>query len=1241
MIATSSKGLIDTGADIDYISKAFFNKINKSSDYKVENTDMILKSAFRNLQVYRPEGQIHNIKIQLHNQLTNKKEIIIVKDVLIIDSIYDIILSRKTIRANNLLRKCEDEILQQPGNTSATEIHVNSAYKQYDELLNKLMKTNVILSNLPKKRKKGYEQTRRSVQEEVLQAQSNLCTMCRSDHPREDRKDALRPQPANICNECLQPSKYSRRVNTLPGGAGAQGLSHHGSIGAMYKKQINSKQNEEIISLTDVKVGDILTKEQLWGTIPEEETFEIPEAFPNTFVVEDDEEEFKLVTVEGSEGLRKRIHDIIYEYKSIFSSKYHEEPANVTPYHFEIQEDLWYTSKNQERFRKQSPIKDEEIFIQVEVMIDNKVITSSDSSAWSQVMLTPKPNLKWRFAIDFRKLNDCMVKKGWPLPRIKEIIDQISTRHPRIFGKMDLTHGYHQIPISEEVQEYTTFITSKGLYKWKRLPMGIKNAGQYFQKILATEVFNGLSTEIVLPYVDDLHIAAKTEDEFIANLAEVCERLKKANIYVNPRKCFFGLSKIEILGHEISKEGTTFSREKLQGVNNVPLPSTNVQLMSFLGLGNYFRDNVKDYAKLEEPLRKLVKPNKHEKLIWLPNQIEAFEKMKEAIYNMPLLFFPNPNLPIYLTTDASDTGIGGYLYQLENQKEIPIGFYSQNLHNSELDWTTYEKEAFAIYKAVNQFQYLLTDADFIIKTDHRNLLYMNQNTSSDKVARWKMYLQQFNFTLEHIPGKDNIVADFASRLYTRMQNVNTVMVEHDNISKYLATLHTITDDENHDDIIKLYHNSTIGHHGIDRTLRLLRERAARTWPQMRTNVRDFIRKCPHCQFMADNKIKVHLQPYHVMTWRPMDRLNIDHIGPFPEDDQGNKYILVCIDVFSRFVELIPVPNREATTTARAVLQWIGRYGNPYELLSDNAPEYLSILMEELLTLCDVQHLTILPYSHEENSIVERANKEVTRHLKAIVYDKRLLQSWSLVLPIVQRIMNSMVNKTTQQTPASIIFGNSIDLDKNILYKHAPDKEPITTTQYMLKLLTMQSYAIDIAQKSQQIMMDKYDSQHEIPHGQDESLPLHSYVILEYAEGYIRKPNKLALNYRGPYKIINIDQDRYTLLNLLDDKTITTHRAHIRSFRTNEHVSPEEVAQNMAMEFTLESILEVKGKTDNQTHKRYMRTGLQFLIRWQGYDESYDSWEPYKEVKDTQVFKEYCLQNNLKYLIPNRYLTEED
>ncbi len=318
--AYSSKGLIDTGAEIDCISKSFFNKINKTNEYKVEDTEIMLKSAFRNLSVYRPEGQIHNIQLQFHNQLTNKKEIIVVNDVLIVDSIYDVILSRKTIRANDLLRKCEDEILQQPDNSSATEIHINSAYTQYNELLHKMVKIKTILASLPKKRKKGYEQTRKSVQEEVLLTQSKLCTLCKAENPRGDRKGALRPTPANICGECnMQSDKKSEVQVDLPDRVGVYNKDQHGSIGAMFEKKINSKENEEIIGLTDVKAGDILTKEQLWGIVPEEETFEILEAFPDTFIVKDDEEEFNKLQLRVAKNYKKRIRDIIYV-KHIFSS---------------------------------------------------------------------------------------------------------------------------------------------------------------------------------------------------------------------------------------------------------------------------------------------------------------------------------------------------------------------------------------------------------------------------------------------------------------------------------------------------------------------------------------------------------------------------------------------------------------------------------------------------------------------------------------------------------------------------------------------------------------------------------------------------------------------------------------------------------------------------------------------------------------------------------------------------------
>ena len=527
----------------------------------------------------------------LYNEISKKYELISLNEVLIIDSAFDLIIDRESIGRNGLLQKCEKQILKQSNSRAAKDINYIRACNSYNKQLEKMISTYNILKTLPKKRKLGYEQTRRSVQEEVLlkQAKGKQCFNCNSFAVRQTRKGNLTPSPLIICYDCYQqPRKFDDDHINLPRCEGwSNGQSNASNVTALNKVD-NRKSNEQIEPLPGITANCVLKKEQLWDNLSTEESFDIPAAFDTNFVVEDSEDEYQKVTVKGSDEFQQRVRNLIHEYRRIFSSVYHSEPAKVTPYKFEVNEEEWYTHRNRERFRKQSPIKEEEIFLQVEVMLDNEIISSSDADAWSQVMLTPKPNMKWRFAIDFRRLNETLLKKGFPIPRIKEIIDQISTRKPTVFGKMDLTHGYHQIPIDEECRDYTTFITSRGLYKWNRLPMGLTNAGQYFQKILRTEVLCGLSDHIVLPYLDDMHLATKTEDEFIYNLKEVFKRFNKHNIFVNPNKCFFGLDKLEILGHEISKEGTIFSREKLQGVNDFPLPITSGNLMSNLGLCNYF-----------------------------------------------------------------------------------------------------------------------------------------------------------------------------------------------------------------------------------------------------------------------------------------------------------------------------------------------------------------------------------------------------------------------------------------------------------------------------------------------------------------------------------------------------------------------------------------------------------------------------------------------------------------------------
>ena len=155
----------------------------------------------------------------------------------------------------------------------------------------------------------------------------------------------------------------------------------------------------------------------------------------------------------------------------------------------------------------------------------------------------------------------------------------------------------------------------------------------------------------------------------------------------------------------------------------------------------------------------------------------------------------------------------------------------------------------------------------------------------------------------------------------------------------------------------------------------------------------------------------------------MDRLNMDSIGPLPKDQYNNEYILVIIDVFSRFVELYALPDLKALTAAKAIVQHIGRYGQPEEIFTDNGTQFRNELVTQLIELMDVQHVTILPYSHEENSIVERANKEVMRHLRAIIFDKRVKTSWSIYLPLVQRIMNASIVKSSASSLLFTIFSN--------------------------------------------------------------------------------------------------------------------------------------------------------------------------------------------------------------------------
>ena len=836
-----------------------------------------------------------------------------------------------------------------------------------------------------------------------------------------------------------------------------------------------------------------------------------------------------LVTICGPNSLQTKLHKLVIEFKDIHSESVRPEPANIPPLELKVNHEKWEQAMNRLPPRPQSQIKESELRKQVSKAIDLNVLQPSTATAYSQVILVPKPaehmvtnkqvtlngseredqeaiiQKKWRFCVDYVRLNDATESvEVFPIPNMQNMIRRIGEKRPKYFAVMDLTSGYHQAPLSINSRKYTAFICFLGLLEWLRVPMGLKGAPSYFQRVLATIVLSGLIYIICELYIDDVCVFGQTEEEFIHNLREVFLRFRKYNLTLNPKKCKYGISKVEYVGHVIDENGVTFSDEKREKVLTFPLPTHMKQLKKFLGLANYFRDHVINHSDKVRPLQKMIDDyDKKKRLHFTPELESLYNEIRDEIGNCPTLFFLDPQGEIFVQTDASDYGIGAYIFQKVNGVERPTLFISKTLNSTQCKWSTPEKEAYAIYYALTHAEHLLRDVRFVLQTDHRNLTFINME-GSPKIRRWKLAIQEYDFEIEYLPGEKNVVADNFSRL-----------CDIENPDETLCTFSELRIPNREYRLISQVHNSSVGHHGVERTIDKLHKQGHK-WSHLREHVRKFIRQCPCCQLMSHVKIPIKTHPFTRATYQPMECLNVDTIGPVPKDQFGNEHILVIIDCFTRFVELYPIPDTTALSAARAILNHAGRYGVAAKYRTDNGPQYANELLTELRKLLRTEHEFTIPYSKEENSIVERANKEVMRHLRAIIFDSRVKNTWSMdYLPLVMRILNAEEKERTGVSPAELLFGNTIQLDRRMLYPVSIENEqsePMKLSSHMEKLLKAQGDLIKIAQELQathdEYHMSKYES------GFTE-FPINSYVLLAYPEGE-RPSNKMKTNLQGPF-----------------------------------------------------------------------------------------------------------------------------
>ena len=406
--------------------------------------------------------------------------------------------------------------------------------------------------------------------------------------------------------------------------------------------------------------------------------------------------------------------------------------------------------------QKRSRMKDA-----VQYLLDNGLAEPCFSPWSSPCLLAPKPDGSDRLCTDYRKVNQVTVVDSYPLPRLDDLVDSVGSA--QFVTKIDLQKGYYQILLTPNASEISAFVTPDGLYKYLRMPFGMRNAPSTFQRIINYVIAD---LDGVRAYLDDLLIPTDTWEEHLVKLYALFSRLSDAGLTINLMKCSFGCGTVTYLGHEVGQGNTKPRTAKVQAIMDFPPPSTRKSLMRFLGMAGFYRRFCPNFSSVVAPLTALLSPKLTYQ--WTEDSQQAFEKIKLLLSSAPVLKSPDHTIPFELHVDACEVAAGAVLLQKDTHSGIlhPVCYFSSKFKKHQLAYSTIEKECLALILALDHFRYFVHDSPFpvCVRTDHNPLafLYKMQN-SNQRLMRWSMLLQDFNLTLEHIRGSHNVVADTLSR----------------------------------------------------------------------------------------------------------------------------------------------------------------------------------------------------------------------------------------------------------------------------------------------------------------------------------------------------------------------------------------------------------------------------------------------------------------------------------------------
>ena len=362
---------------------------------------------------------------------------------------------------------------------------------------------------------------------------------------------------------------------------------------------------------------------------------------------------------------------------------------------------------------------------------------------------------KWRVVVDYRKINDKSISDRYPIPNITDILDRLG--RAQYFSTLDLASGFHQIEMEKDSIEKTAFSVDNGHYEYLRMPFGLKNAPSTFQRAM-DEVLKELQNKICMVFMDDIIIFSVGLQEHIQNIKLVFSKLREANLKIQLDKCEFLRKEVEFLGHVVTPDGIKPNSKKIDAIQKFPVPKTQREIKSFLGLLGYYRRFIKNFAKITKPLTQCLKKN--EKVMHTKEFLESFNLCKNILTTEPVLTYPDFEKPFEVTTDASNYAIGAIL----SQDNHPLCYASRTLNPAEINYSTIEKELLAIVWSCKYFRPYLFGRKFTILTDHKPLQWLfSLKEPNSRLVRWRLKLEEFDYVIQYKKGKNNQAADALSR----------------------------------------------------------------------------------------------------------------------------------------------------------------------------------------------------------------------------------------------------------------------------------------------------------------------------------------------------------------------------------------------------------------------------------------------------------------------------------------------